>query len=57
MEKIINQRIPIKSDSSEKTYEICIFDDGSCSCSCPAWLFHKGQRINCKHIKKLKIII
>ena len=50
MNKEIVKRIPVDNESYTKRYEICEYDDGSFSCNCPAWIFHKGERVNCKHI-------
>ena len=41
-----------KSDCDK--YEILEYTDGSFSCSCLAWKFHKGSRIDCKHILELR---
>lgn len=53
MNKQIVRKIPAQSDSSSQEYVITEYDDGSFSCNCPAWIFHKGQRVNCKHINNL----
>jgi hypothetical protein len=28
--------------------------DDSYSCNCPAWIFHRGQKVDCKHILAFK---
>ena len=37
-----------------KGYVITEYDDGSWACSCPAWKFHRGERVDCKHILEIK---
>ena len=49
MNKTIVRKIPASSDSGRE-YIITEYSDNSFSCNCPAWIFHKGQRVNCKHI-------
>jgi len=39
--------------TTDKGYVITEYDDGTWACSCPAWKFHKGARVNCKHINQL----
>jgi hypothetical protein len=51
MNKQVIQRQKVWGNTKE--YEVCLYDDGSYSCNCPAWIFHKGERVNCKHIKEL----
>lgn len=38
---------------TDKGYVITQYDDGSWACSCPAWKFHRGERVNCKHINEI----
>ena len=38
------------SNSSSRIYRVIEYTDGSYSCNCPAWIFHKGSRVDCKHI-------
>lgn len=40
----IVERIPFEK------YEICKLEDNTYTCNCPAWIFHKGNKVNCKHI-------
>ena len=42
--KTIVKRLPFER------YEITEYEDSTYSCNCPAWIFHKGERVNCKHI-------
>ena len=42
------------SNSSSKIYRIIEYTDGTFSCNCMAWIFHKGTRIDCKHILDIK---
>jgi len=42
----IVERIKVKNSN----YEICKLEIGSYTCNCPSWIFHKGEKINCKHI-------
>ena len=42
------------SNSSSKIYRVIEYTDGTYSCNCPAWIFHKGSRIDCKHILDIK---
>lgn len=42
--------------TNEKGYKITEYDDGSWACSCPAWIFHRGQKVNCKHIIQIQQI-
>jgi predicted nucleic acid-binding Zn finger protein len=53
MVKLVVERNSIESTTSNKTYLVCKYDDGSWACSCPKWIFTKGQKQNCKHIKEL----
>jgi predicted nucleic acid-binding Zn finger protein len=53
MKKLIVSRYNIESTSTNRTWVVAEYDDGSYSCSCPAWIFHKGTKINCKHINEL----
>jgi hypothetical protein len=45
-----NQIFQIRTD---KGYVITEYSDGSWACSCPAWKFHRGERVNCKHINEV----
>jgi len=47
-------RIIVPSESSSAEYVVVEYDDKSWSCSCPKWKFHRGERVNCKHILNLK---
>jgi hypothetical protein len=38
---------------SSKVWVVQKYSDNTFSCNCPAWLFHKGQKVNCKHIKEV----
>ena len=51
--KLIVERHIIDSTSSSKTWVVVKYDDGSWACSCPKWIFTRGQKENCKHIKEL----
>ena len=42
------------SSSSSKIYRVIEYTDGSFSCNCPAWIFHKGSRVDCKHILEIR---
>jgi len=42
------------SNSSSRIYRVIEYVDGSFSCDCPAWIFHKGSRVDCKHILNIK---
>jgi hypothetical protein len=42
----IVERIKVKNSN----YEICKLETGSYTCNCPSWIFHKGEKVNCKHI-------
>jgi hypothetical protein len=37
-----------------KKWIITLWDNGSYSCNCPAWIFHRGEKIDCKHILEMK---
>jgi len=52
MKDKINQYFA-NASKSNKEYVITEYDDGSWACSCPAWIFHKGERVNCKHINQI----
>jgi len=47
-QKIIKNKTKVWG--SKKEYDVIEYEDGSFSCNCPAWIFHKGSRVNCKHI-------
>lgn len=32
-------------------YVVAKKNDGTWGCDCPAWIFHRGQKGNCKHIR------
>ena len=38
---------------SSKVWVVQKYNDNSYSCNCPAWIFHKGQKVNCKHIQEV----
>jgi len=42
-----------KVAGSSKDWEVAKWDDGTYSCNCPAWIFHRGTKVDCKHIKSL----
>ena len=44
----------IKVEGTTKNWEVCKLEDGTYTCNCPAWIFHKGQKVDCKHIIGLK---
>ena len=44
----------VPSNSSSRVYVVSQYDDGSWACSCPAWIFKKGQRVDCKHIYEIR---
>lgn len=54
---------PIGSDTSPKTYEVTIREDGTHTCNCPGFVTKRNKfggysalgnpEINCKHIKRL----
>ena len=48
------ERHIVESDSSSRTYVVSKYDDGSWACSCPSWIFKRGEKIDCKHIISLK---
>jgi len=48
--KQILEKFNVESNSSSRIYVVSKYDDGSYACSCPAWIFKKGERKNCKHI-------
>lgn len=41
-------------NGSSKVWTIAKYDDGSFSCNCPAWIFHRGKKVDCKHILEFK---
>jgi len=41
-------------NGTSKDWVVQKYDDGSYSCNCPSWIFHKGQKVDCKHIIELK---
>ena len=52
MVKLIVEKYQWESDTANRVWTIAKYDDGSYSCSCPAWIFQKGGiRKDCKHIK------
>ena len=53
MKQQIKRQI-VTSNSSSAEYVVAKYDDGSWACSCPAWKFHKGERVDCKHILEIK---
>ena len=56
MEKKIVVENPSKSNPRRKPYETVMWDDGTFSCDCPAWIFagQKGGERTCKHINDMK---
>ena len=52
MDKEIVSRF--KVEGSKKDWEVCLYDDETFSCNCPAWIFHKGERVNCKHCDQIQ---
>jgi len=52
MVKLIVERHLWESTTANRNWTIAKYDDGTFSCSCPAWIFQKGGiRNDCKHIK------
>ena len=52
MVKLIVERHLWESSTANRNWTIAKYDDGTFSCSCPAWIFQKGGiRKDCKHIK------
>ena len=52
MVKLIVERHLWESTTANRNWTIAKYDDGTFSCSCPAWIFQKGGiRKDCKHIK------
>ncbi|MDQ3830407.1 MAG: hypothetical protein M3361_14130 [Candidatus Tectomicrobia bacterium] len=42
------------SSRGTTVYETVLYTEGSTSCDCPAWVFHrKGGERTCKHIRQL----
>lgn len=39
---------------SSRYWEVAEYSDGSYSCNCPAWIFHRGTKVDCKHILEYK---
>jgi len=54
MVKLIVSSFNVESTSTNKTWKVAKYDDGSWACSCPAWIFKKGERKDCKHIEEVK---
>ena len=50
MVKLVVSRFKAESDSSNRSYDVVKYDDGTWACSCPKWIFTKGHKTNCKHI-------
>ena len=48
------RKFEVESHSSDKKYIVSLGDDGSFGCSCPAWIFSKGGRKDCKHIDEVR---
>lgn len=38
----------------DSNYEICLLENGEYTCNCPSWIFHKGSKVDCKHILAYK---
>jgi len=51
--KLVTKRFNVASGTTNRTWCVSEYDDGSYSCSCPAWIFHKGTKVNCKHINEI----
>jgi len=51
--KIIKSRFKVDSESSSREYEVIEYEDQTFSCNCMSWIYHKGQRVNCKHILEI----
>ena len=43
--------------STGRIYTVAKDAEGKCSCSCPSWIFQKGSRKDCKHIKSLSAMV
>jgi predicted nucleic acid-binding Zn finger protein len=37
-----------------KEYTITLYPSNQYKCNCPAWIFHKGGKVDCKHILFLR---
>jgi predicted nucleic acid-binding Zn finger protein len=53
MTKQILEKFNARSNTSSRIYIVSKYDDGSYACSCPSWIFKKGERKNCKHIQEI----
>ena len=51
--KEVVSKFNCESESSTKMYNVILYTDGTYSCSCLGWRFHKGERVNCKHIREI----
>jgi len=52
--KLIKEKFAVESDKSDRVYSVVVYADDSMGCSCPSWIFQKGERKDCKHIVKLR---
>jgi hypothetical protein len=46
-------QIEVQSETSSNKWKVTEYDDGSWACSCPKWIFRRGEKQNCKHIDKI----
>jgi len=52
MTKFRGLEIVNKFKVTDSNYEISVLEDGTYTCNCPSWIFHKGNKVNCKHINE-----
>ncbi len=43
--------------STGNIYTVAKDANGKYACSCPAWIYQRGERKDCKHIKSLEQLI
>jgi len=51
--KMIVEKHSILNSKGNRYWAVVKYDDGSYGCSCPAWIYHRGTKANCKHINEL----
>ena len=53
--KVYSNQWSVRSSSDPtKSYKVSLKSDGEYECSCPAWIYKRGEKRDCKHIQQIK---
>jgi len=53
--KVYSNQWSVRSSSDPtKSYKVSLKSDGEYECSCPAWIYKRGEKRDCKHIRQIQ---